>query len=110
MVTINDLSTIIDNDVLHELYTARDLTLADVTENDTRNLKALSEKEQREYKDLILTIKDIPNVSTELLITLKTKIENHVDNNAQITAYYDEKLYKCRSYRRNYFNVRKYED
>lgn len=95
MVTIKDLSNIIDNNVLHELYTARDLTLADVTENDQKNLKELSEKEQKEYKELISLIKNIPTLSAELLQNIERRIENHVDNNAQISAYYDEKLYKC---------------
>jgi len=95
MVTINDLSSIIDNDVLHELYTARDLTLSDVTEEDKKNLEKLYEKEKVEHKQLLSTIKSIPNISAKLLENIERRIENHVDNNAQITAYFDEKLFKC---------------
>ena len=98
MVTINDLSNIIDTDVLHELYTARDLTLSEMTEEDKRNIKKLNSKEKIEYENLLSIIKNIPNVSDDLLNSIKEKIESHVDNNAKISAYFDEKLYKCRCY------------
>ena len=95
MVTIEDLTSIIDNNVLHELYTARDLTLSDVTEKDKENLEKLYEKEKVEHKELLSIIKNVPGISVELLEKIERKIEEHVDNNAQITAYFDEKLFKC---------------
>ena len=96
MVTLNDLSNIIDNNVLHELYLARDLRLADITENDKRNLKELQDKEKKDYEVLISTIKSFEGMSKEDLRKIEDLIETHVDNNAQISAYFDEKLYKCR--------------
>lgn len=95
MVTVEDLSSIIENDVLHELYTARDLTLADLTESDKKNLEELNKKEQAEYKNLLDILKNISEISEKLLQDIKSKIENHVDNNLQLSAYFDEKLYKC---------------
>ena len=74
---------------------ARDLTLSDVTEQDKEKLEKIYEKEKTEHEDLLSTIKNIPNLSAELLNTIERKIEKHVDNNAQISAYFDEKLFKC---------------
>ena len=93
MVTLNDLSNIIDNNVLHELYLARDLTLADITENDKMNLKEIQDKEKRDYETLVSAITDMREIDT-----IKNLIEQYVDSNAQISAYFDEKLYKTRSY------------
>ena len=95
MVTIEDLSNIIENDVLHELYMARDLTLADITEKDKNNLEELNKKVQSEYQELLNIFGNIPEIFEILLQDIKTKIENHVDNNVQLSAYFDEKLYKC---------------
>ena len=95
IVTLKDLSNVINNDVLHELYMARDLTLSDVTNEDKKNLELLYKKEKQEHNELLSTIKKIPNMSTELLKIIENKIEKHVDNNTQIIAYFDEKLFKC---------------
>ena len=94
IVTLKDLSNIVTNDVLHELYMARDLTLSDITDEDKKNLELLYKKEKQEHNELLSIIKKIPNVSTELLKIIESKIEKHVDNNAQIIAYFDEKLFK----------------
>jgi len=63
MVTLEDLSNIIDNNVLHELYQARELALADITKNDGRHLKKLQDKEQEDYGALISEINNIEGVS-----------------------------------------------
>ena len=48
MITIEDLSDVMDNDVLHELFIRRnDETISNVSNEDTKNLKIIYEKQKQ---------------------------------------------------------------
>lgn len=94
MITIKDLSSVIDNDVLQDLFIQRNETISNMSKEDKENLKTLYDKCSQTRKRLTISLENLPNCFSESKKQVVKCVENHIESSAEVTSYFDEKLYK----------------
>lgn len=95
MVKINDLSGVLDDDLLDIIYEERCEKLSEITIVDRKNIDSLLEKKKKAYEDINIAINNIPNVFVKTQKMIKNSIENYLEILNAIGSYEGEKFYKC---------------
>lgn len=95
MVKINDLSGVLDDDLLDIIYEERCEKLSEITIVDRKNIDRLLEKKKKAYEDINIAINNIPNVFVKTQKMIKNSIENYLEILNAIGSYEGEKFYKC---------------
>ena len=92
MVTIEDLSNVINNDVLHDLFIQRnEEVISHVSKEDAKNLELLYAKQKQSRQILSDSLSNYSLDNKEQIIK---NVENHIEISAEVNGYFDEKLYK----------------
>ncbi|MDR0978898.1 MAG: hypothetical protein LBL91_03035 [Lachnospiraceae bacterium] len=94
MVTIKDLSSVIDNNVLQDLFIQRNEIISNVSLEDKKNLKTLHDNQKQTLKQLTISLDNLPNCFQESKKQIVKCVENHIESSAEVSGYFDEKLYK----------------
>ena len=95
MITIEDLSSVINSDVLNDLFIQRnEEIISSVSKEDEKNLKIIYEKKKQSRQKLTNSFNTLLNCSAEDKKQLFDNIENHIEISSELSAYFDEKLYK----------------
>lgn len=94
MIKIKDLSDVVNDDVLEDIYQTRYekvLTLSDV---DKKLLEQLYKKRRGVINNLETLLNSLPDMFEETRKQINDFIESHTECNTIISSYFDEKLYK----------------
>ena len=95
MVKINDLTSILDDDLLDIIYEERCEKLSTITILDRKNINSLLENRKKAYEDINIAINNIPNAFVETQKMIKNSIENYLEILNAIGSHESEKFYKC---------------
>ena len=94
MITIQDLSSVIENDVLQDLFIQRNETISNASNEDKKNLKHLYNKQSQTKKELTTSLDNLPSCFSASKMQVEKCVENHIESSSDVNAYFDEKLYK----------------
>lgn len=94
MITMEDLCSVINNNVLHDLFQGREDVLQHLSQEDKRNIELLYEKRKETRKKLTNSLDNIPICFEKCKEQIMECVENHIESAGNINAYFDEKLYK----------------
>jgi len=94
MVTLKDLSSVINNDVLQDLFIQRNETIAFVSVEDKKNLKVLYDNQKQTRQALANSLDNLPDCFSACKEQIIECVDNHIDASGEVTGYFDEKLYK----------------
>ncbi|MCL2859620.1 MAG: hypothetical protein FWF46_03440 [Oscillospiraceae bacterium] len=94
MITITDLSSVIDNNILQDLFIQRNDTISSVSKEDKKNLKVLHNKQLQTREKLEISLDNLPNGFKETKKQITECVENHIETSKEVDAYFSEKLYK----------------
>ena len=95
MITIQDLSSIIDNNILEDLFIQRYELISSLSIKDKENLKPCYDKRAQTREKLNISIDNLPDCLKEAKEQIKENIENHIETSREADAYFEEKLYKA---------------
>ena len=94
MIKIEDLSSVLDNDVLQDLFIQRNETISNASREDKKNLKGLYNNQSEAKKKLGISLENLPNCFVASKRQVIGCVENYIESSAEVTSYFDEKLYK----------------
>lgn len=95
MVRINDLSSVLNDDLLDIIYEDRCEKLSEITIEDQKNINNLLETKNKAYENIDIAINNVPNGFVETRKMIKESIENYLNVLNLIGSYENEKFYKC---------------
>jgi hypothetical protein len=95
MITIEDLSNIIDNNSLQELFNSRNTYFfSQISAKDKKNIKAINIKKNKSREKLECSLNNIPSSLSETRKIIDENLENYIENVNIVNSYFDEKIYK----------------
>ena len=95
MVRIDDLYSVLNDDLLDIIYEDRCEKLSKITIEDKKNINNLLETKNKAYEHIDIAINNVPNGFVETRKMIKESIENYLDVLNLIGSYENEKFYKC---------------
>lgn len=95
MVKINDLTSILDDDLLDIIYEERCEKLSTITIMDRKIINSLLENRKKAYEDINIAINNIPNAFVGTKKMIKDSVEDYLEIINLIGSYESEKFYKC---------------
>lgn len=95
MVKINDLSDVLNDDLLDVIYEGRCENLSETTIKDRKNINSLLESKKIAYEHIDIAINNVPNAFVETRKMIKESIEGYLNILNLIGSYENEKFYKC---------------
>lgn len=79
MVKINDLTNILDDDLLDIIYEERCKRLSTIRIMDGKNINSLLENRKKTYEDINIVINNIPDAFLEIQKMINNSIENYLE-------------------------------
>ncbi|MCI8443786.1 MAG: hypothetical protein HFJ37_01175 [Clostridia bacterium] len=90
MVKINNLTNVLDDDLLNIIYEERYEKLSTIM--DRKNINSLLENRKKSYEDIKIAINNISNAFVETKKIVKESIENYLNILNIIGSYESEKI------------------
>lgn len=95
MVRIDDLYSVLNDDLLDIIYEDRCEKLSKITIEGKKNINNLLETKYKAYEHIDIAINNVPNGFVETRKIIKESIEKYLEVLKLLESYENEKFYKC---------------
>jgi hypothetical protein len=82
MITREDLSSVIDNNVLQDLFVQRNETISNMSAKDKKNLKGLYLKQDQTKEELETSLNNLPNCFEKCKKQVIKCVDNHIESSS----------------------------